>query len=98
MLFDAGTIFDRNAVAFDEAIGTPESSLIFREEYIAPIIEASSQDGRKMEAAYMAAVCDCQREGFIVGFRAVVQLMIDCMSTEALEKHDRVLDIKIASS
>jgi|GEM_PF-2766638 len=98
MLFDAGTIFDGNVTEFDEAIGTPESLSAFREEYIAPVIKASSQDGREMEAAFWAVMCDCQRESFIVGFRAAVQLMTDCMLPGGSKKDNGVLDIKSVAS
>ena len=83
MLLDAGTIFDRNEAAYSAAMGTPESAAAFREQYIEPTFEASSQDGQEIQAAFWAAVCDYQREGFITGFKATVQLLMCCMPGDA---------------
>ena len=79
MLLDAGTIFDRNEAVISAAMGTPESAELFREQYITPTLEASSQDGQEIQAAFWAAVCDYQREGFITGFKAAVQLLMGCI-------------------
>ena len=83
MLLDAGMIFDRNEAAFSAAMGTPESVEHFREQYITPTLEASSQDGQEIQAAFWDAVCDYQREGFITGFKAAVQLLMNCMPGDA---------------
>ena len=79
MLLDVGTIFDKNEATFSTAMGTPESAATFREQYIRPTFEVCRQDGQKIQAAFWAAVCDYQREGFITGFKAAVQLLTECM-------------------
>jgi len=78
-MLDVGTIFDRNEAAFSAAMGTPESAKNFQEQYITPTLEAHRQDGQEIQAAFWAAVCDYQREGFITGFKAAAQLLIGCM-------------------
>jgi len=77
--FDVNVLFDSNAVAFADAAGTPGSSDAFQEKYITPLFEEKHRQGREMEAAYLAAACDYQRGGFIIGFKAAVQLLADCM-------------------
>ena len=78
MLLDAETIFDRNLTAFSTAAGTPDSSKNFRREYIAPALESCYRDGAALEAAYGAVISDYQRNGFIIGFKAAVQLLMSC--------------------
>ena len=65
--------------AFSEEIGTPEASERFQEQFITPEFEADTQSGWEMEAAYLDAVCAYQRDGFITGFKAAVQLLMSCM-------------------
>ncbi|MDR0326578.1 MAG: hypothetical protein LBI19_10870 [Oscillospiraceae bacterium] len=79
MILDAGTIFDRNEAAYSAAMGTPESSGRFREQYIDPAFETDTRAGQKIEAAFWGAVCEYQREGFITGFKAAAQLLMGCM-------------------
>ena len=83
MILDVGAIFDKSAAAFDAEIGILESSSAFSTKYIESVSDADIQ--REMDSAYMLAICDSQREGFIVGFRAAVQLMANCMP-QSIEK------------
>jgi len=85
MILSAGNIFDSNAVAISEAMGTPESVESFRGEYITPTFEKDSHAGQAIEAAFMTACCDYQRGGFIQGFKAAVQLLSECMPDNITE-------------
>ena len=75
---DIKGLFDCNADAFAAAAGTPESSDAFMEKYISPVFEENHQQGREMEAAYLEAICDYQRDGFVVGFKTAANLLTDC--------------------
>jgi hypothetical protein len=78
-MLDPGTIFDTNEEAFSLEAGTPKSAERFHREHIAPVFEADYEVGTELECAYNKAVDDWQRDGFIVGFRAAVQLLVCCM-------------------
>jgi hypothetical protein len=78
-MLDPGTIFDMNEAAFSLEAGTPESAERFHREHITPALEANYEAGTELESAYRKATGDCQRDGFIVGFKAAVQLLVCCM-------------------
>ena len=82
-MLDAGTIFDSNEAAFSAAMGTLDSAVFFRERYLDPATEADFKTGFEIEGAFLNAVCEYQREGFIIGFKAAVQLLMECMPSGA---------------
>ena len=81
MKFDAKTLFAQNAQEFADAAGIPESSNAFYENHISPAVEKDYRRGRDLEAGYLAAISDYQRDGFIIGFKAAVQLLTSCMAS-----------------
>ena len=78
MLLDAGSIFDKYEAELSSEIGTFESVSAFRKEYITPTFEADSRAGQEIEAAFLEAITDNQRESFIVGFKTAIQLIMSC--------------------
>ena len=81
-MLDAKAIFDHNHANFAAEAGTPESAETFRKAYITPVFETNRSEGMKIESAYGEVIADYQRDGFIVGFNAAVQLLTSCMSGE----------------
>ena len=79
MKLDAGKIFDTNEVAISAGMGTPASAEYFREGFIDLVSKVDNRVGRELEAAFLEAICDYQREGFIIGFKSAFQLLMDCM-------------------
>ena len=82
-MLDAGKIFDHNHANFSTEAGTPESAETFRKAYITPVFERNRSEGMAIESAYGEVIADYQRDGFIVGFNAAVQLLTNCMSGNA---------------
>lgn len=82
MMLDAGMIFDNNATRFSLEAGTPKSAEAFRERYITPAYARSYEEGTAIEEAYGDAIRDYQRDGFIVGFRAVILLLMNGIQCE----------------
>ena len=82
-MFDVKGVFNSNLSRFGDEAGTPISSEVFHEKYITPAYKRSHAEGFAMESAYGKVITDYQSDGFIVGFRAAVQLMIDCVPKEA---------------
>ena len=78
MLLNAEKIFDANAVEFSAAMGTPEDAAAFNEKYIQPAIAENTKKGIGMDCAFWLAGGSYQRSGFIAGFKAAVQLLLDC--------------------
>ncbi|MCL2338205.1 MAG: hypothetical protein FWC60_12405 [Firmicutes bacterium] len=78
-MLDAAAVFNANQADFSSEAGTPESSNVFHEEFINPAYERNRAEGLAMSAAYGSAIADYQRDGFIVGFNAAMQLVMGCM-------------------
>ena len=77
-MFDARKVFDGNHAAFSIEAGTPISSIDFRKEYITPAYERSNEEGAAIDEAYGLSISDYQRDGFVVGFNAAMQLFMSC--------------------
>jgi len=74
-VFNAGTIFDSNLGLFSDIAGKPESADAFWKGYIDPAFNRSHKEGLDIEAAFLETTADYQRDGFIVGFNAALQLL-----------------------
>ncbi|MDR1066728.1 MAG: hypothetical protein LBL35_04770 [Clostridiales bacterium] len=78
MSFNAHAIFDANHVKFSNMAGTPKSSDAFHGAYITPAYKRSTDEGVAIDTAYGEVISDYQRDGFIVGFNAAIQLLMSC--------------------
>jgi len=85
-MFDVKKVFDSNHSCFSLEAGTPTSSKVFRKKYIDPAFERNHNEGFEIESAYGKVIVDYQRDSFIVGFKAAVQLMLDCIPTKATKE------------
>jgi len=78
-MLDAGKVFDGRADDFYLAMGTPKCAESFRKKYIVPA-------GDVVDAEFGYLIGRYQREGFVTGFRAAVQLLMGCMTGDATKE------------
>ena len=81
--FNAGAIFDSLHEEFTIKIGVPRSAAFFCEQHIEMDV-SNTADGLKQYNEryrdYWESLCEVQRESFIVGFNAALQLLTSSCS------------------
>ena len=80
MLLSAETIFDRYLDEICTEMGIPESAGYFDEHFITPAREKDAEAGEEMYRAFWMCMSDFQREAYIFGFKAAVQLLAGCVA------------------
>ena len=81
-MLNARKIFDDAHADFAEMAGTPESAKAFYKNHIEPAYAENRAKGAALEAAYGEAVAEYQRDAFIMGFEAAVQLILTSCCVE----------------
>lgn len=74
------------ALPFAEYSGKDsEENQEFCAKYIAPLLEKDKNFGEEVEGDYEAAVCTEKYQSFQDGFKACIQMLLECASDKAVK-------------